>query len=74
MTLHKDYDTNDTIRSKTVNMAADYIATVWEQSTPDKPFSRLFNRNGKRIRVSVNEERNGTDVLGGILADRSTDA
>lgn len=56
LTVGRDLDTPDTVRTQVMGQAAHYIASMWRQLTYPKPYSRVFDIFGTQVEVTVREK------------------
>jgi len=56
------HDGEETIRTGTMNLAAQYLANHWTQFLRPVPYDRVLRVDGIRVRVTVDEYRTKDDT------------
>ena len=56
------HDGEETIRTSTMNLAAQYLANHWTQFLRPVPYDRVLRVDGIRVRVTVQEHKTPDDT------------
>lgn len=77
MTVGKEYNTVDTIKTRVMRQAAHYLASMWKQTIYPIRYEDTFLIDNVKIRVSVGDAEHEDDALKrlrDIANERSQDA
>ena len=75
MTIGKDYNTDETIKTRVMRQAGRYMAAMWKQTLYPVPYEDTFIEDGVKVQVIIQDaEADAHKRLDDLTSDRSSEA